>query len=264
MLLLLRPVWAYRSFVLSAISSDIRARFVGSRLGGLWALVHPLVEVAMYAIVLSAIMSSRLSGIDNRFSYAIYLMAGLSFWTLFSDLVNRGLNVFLVHAPLLKKVAFPVATLPLVVGGTALVNNLLLIGMVLLAYLLMGHGWSWALLVLPVLLALTVVLGLGLGFLLGILNVFVRDVGQIVPIALQLCFWFTPIVYPLQAIPLRFRGWFEINPLFHMVQGYHDVLAFQKLPSWGWLVMVAGVGVVLVILAAALYRRARPELVDML
>lgn len=258
------PVWAYRGFVRSAIAGDLRSRYVESRLGGLWALVHPLVEVAMYALVLSALMASRLGGIDNRFSYAIYLMAGLSFWGLFSDLVNRGLNVFIVNAPLLKKVAFPVATLPFVVGGAAMANSMLLLGMVLVAFLLMGHGWSLPMLVLPVLIILTVLIGLGLGFFLGVLNVFVRDVGQITPIALQLGFWFTPIVYPIDAIPTSYRDWFQLNPLFHLVQAYHDVLAYQRTPTWAGLLWVAGIGTTVAISAMVLYRRASNELVDML
>lgn len=264
MLAILRPVWAYRVYLRSAIAADFRARYVESRLGGIWALLHPLVEVAMYALVLSALMSSRMKGIDNQFSYAIYLMAGLTCWSLFSDLVNRGLNVFMVNAPLLKKVAFPVATLPFVVGGASLIGNLLLLGMVLMAYLFMGHGWSWHLLSLPVLVAVTAALGLGLGFTLGVLNVFVRDVGQVTPIALQLGFWFTPIVYPLQTIPEAHQGWFRYNPMFQLVEGYHNVLAFQKPVAWAGVSSIALLATGMMLMSAVLYRRARSELVDML
>lgn len=264
MLLSLQPAWAYRGFIRSTIFNELRIRFAGSRLGGLWMILHPLLEVAIYATVLSALMSTRFSGIDSRFSYTIYLTSGIVCWTLFTDIVNRSLTVFVANAHLLKKLAFPVSCLPFMVGGAALLQNGLLLSAVLLMLALMDHFPGFLLLMVPVFMLVTVLLGIGLGFVLGILNVFIRDISQVVPVVLQLSFWLTPVVYPLDAIPSHFHWLFNFNPMFHVVQAYQGVLVFHRMPQWTGLAVVLVLSVALLALAATLYRRAKSELVDML
>ncbi|NMG16350.1 ABC transporter permease [Aromatoleum bremense] len=256
--------WTYRGFILSSILNELRIRFAGSRLGGLWMLLHPLIEVLMYALVLSSLMSTRLAGIDNRFSYAIYLTAGILAWTLFSETVNRCLNVFVSNAHLLKKIAFPAICLPLIVSGSALTNNLLLLVAITFIFGLVGHFPGTEFLFLPLLVMTTVVFGLGLGLILGTLNVFMRDVGQIVPVILQFGFWLTPIVYPEQTIPEAYRWLFVLNPMYHLSSAYQSILVFHQMPSFTGVSAVLVLGIGLLMLSMSLYRRAKPEIVDML
>ncbi|MFL9922604.1 ABC transporter permease, partial [Paraburkholderia fungorum] len=218
-----RSAWAYRDFIISSILTEQRVRFAGSKLGGLWMLLHPLLEVSMYALILSSLMSSRVPGVSGPFSYAIYLTAGTVAWSLFSEIVNRCLNVFNSNAHLLKKIAFPAMCLPLITAGSALLSNLLLLAAVTIIFGLGGHLPSIQMLVLPLLVISTVALGLGLGLILGTLNVFIRDVGQIMPVVLQFCFWFTPIVYSIQIIPASYRWVYKFNPMYYIVSAYQEV-----------------------------------------
>jgi len=89
MFALLKSLWAYRGFVASSIRNEFAARFARSRLGGLWMIIHPLAQVAIYALILSNVLAARLPGIDNRYAYAQYLMAGILAWTLFAEIVSR-------------------------------------------------------------------------------------------------------------------------------------------------------------------------------
>ena len=123
---LLFDVWRYRFFMISSIKSDLRSKFVGSSLGGLWMILNPLSQVLIFTFVLSAVLSAKLPGINNQYAYAIYLMAGTLGWSLFSEIVNRCLTLFIDNANILKKLVFPKITLPLIVTGSALVNNLFL------------------------------------------------------------------------------------------------------------------------------------------
>jgi lipopolysaccharide transport system permease protein len=123
MLGMLSSIWRYRFFILSSIKTEFRARFVRSRLGGLWMILQPLSQVLIFAFVLSTIMSARLPGINNPYAYSIYLMSGILGWSLFSEIVSRCLTLFIDNGNLIKKLAFPKITLPLVVVGSALVNN---------------------------------------------------------------------------------------------------------------------------------------------
>src|SRR5262245_5033433 len=178
---MLLRAWRYRHFIFSSIKNEFLSRFARSRLGGLWMVIHPLAQVVIFAFILSAVFSAKLPGIANRYAYAVYLMAGTLAWSLFSELVSRSLTVFVDNGNLLKKMMFPRICLPLIVSGSALVNNLLLFVAILAAFALLGHLPGWNVLWLPMLIVLNVMLGAGLGLVLGVFNVFIRDVGQIVP-----------------------------------------------------------------------------------
>jgi lipopolysaccharide transport system permease protein len=259
-----QDLYSYRYFILSSIRNELVNQFVRSRLGGLWVLIHPLVMVAIYAFVLSAVLSSKFDGIDNRFAYAIYLTSGILGWTLFSDVLNRCLNLFVGNANLLKKMVVPKISLPIITVGTVLANNLLLFLAILGIFALLGHGPSVYLLWLPLITAVLLLLALGLGLIAAVLNVFIRDVAQLVPILLQFLFWFTPIVYPLKVIPEEFRNLILLNPLFSLINAYHDVLAYQQSPDVSALAIIALVGILLTLLGVWMIRRTSAEMVDVL
>lgn len=261
---LARAAWGYRYYIASAIRQDFRTRVARSRLGMLWVVISPLSQVAIYAFVLSAIMSARLPGLDNRFAYSIYLMAGFSCWFLFTEIVVRCLTIFIDNGNVLKKIAFPRIVLPLVATGTAVLNNLIFLALVLCAFVILGHNPGWSLLWYPLLLVLTVAGAVGLGLSLGVLNVFIRDIGQAVAILLQFGFWLTPIVYVPEIIPESYRSLLYFNPMFWLADAYHRVLAFGQAPD---LVVLAGLALLaaaLLALAMMLFRRASGEMVDVL
>lgn len=264
MLGMLTGAWRYRNFIISSIRTEFRLRFARSRLGGLWMVLHPLAQVAIFAFILSAVLSVKLPGIDHKFAYAIYLMAGILAWSLFAEIIARCLTIFIDNGNLMKKMVFPRIALPLIVTGSALVNNLLLFLAILAIFALLGHYPTYHVLWLPALMAATIMLSLGIGLILGVLNVFMRDIGQIVPVLLQFGFWLTPIVYMPAIIPEAYRGWLEFNPMFHVVSAYQGVLLYGQPPFWAGIVIIAVVGVGLLGLALLLFRKAAPEMVDAL
>ena len=264
MLTILKDLWRYRNFVVSSIRAELLARFASSKLGGLWMIIEPLAQVAIYALVLSNVLSARLPQVDSTYAYAIYLLSGLLAWTLFSEVIMRCLTLFIEQGNLMKKLNFPRITLPGIAVGSCLLNNFLLLAATLLVFALLGHSFSPIMLwVLPLTLCL-VGLAVGLGMILGILNVFLRDIGKVVPILLQIGFWFTPIVYPESIIPEEHRHLFDYNPMYPLVSAYHDVLLFQRLPDWHGLVWVLALAVGCMLLAMFLFRRAGAEMVDVL
>jgi lipopolysaccharide transport system permease protein len=113
-------------------------------------------------------------------------------------------------------------------------------------------------------MVINVALALGLGLALGVLNVFMRDIGQIVPVVLQFLFWLTPIVYMADIIPKQYRAWMILNPLIPIITGYQNALLYNRTPDWAGLGAVALVAAGLLAFALVLFRRASPELVDQL
>lgn len=261
---MLLAAWRYRFFIFSSIKTELYAKFVRSRLGGLWLILNPLAQVLIFAFVLSAVLSAKLPGIDNRYAYAIYLMSGTLGWTLFSEIVNRCLTLFIDNGNILKKLVFPKIALPLIVSGSALVNNLLLFVAILAIFGLLGHLPGAALVYLPALMAINIALALGLGLTLGVLNVFMRDIGQVVPVLMQFLYWFTPIVYMANIIPQQYQEWLRLNPLLPIVTGYQDTLLYNRAPDWSALGMVCVFAVALLAVSLLLLRKAAPEMVDQL
>jgi len=257
-------IWSYRHFIVSSIRNDLRSRFARSKLGGLWMILQPLAQVAIYALVLSRIMAAKLPGINNRYAYVIYLMAGMIAWSLFAEVVTRSLTIFVDNGNLMKKMAFPRVCLPIIIAGSSLVNNLLLLVTSVGLFLLIGHPLNMAMLWLPLLIGINLAFAVGLGLILGVLNVFVRDVAQVMTVVLQLLFWLTPIVYMPTIIPDRLRTVLEFNPMMHMAVAFQNVILYGRAPAIAGLVVIAVAATFLLLFSLILFRRAAPEMVDVL
>ena len=257
-------LWQYRHFVVSSIRNELISRFARSKLGGLWMVVNPLAQVAIYALILSNVLAAKLPGIESQYAYAIYLMSGLLAWTLFSEIISRCLNLFVEQGNLMKKIQFPRITLPAIVVGSSLLNNVLLFIAMLGIFFLLGHHFSLNMLwLLPLTLTLTA-FALGAGLVLGVMNVFVRDIGQAIPIILQVWFWFTPIVYPVSIIPDGYRHWLSYNPIYHFTHAYHEVIVYGRAPQYDGLLIIGSLSALLLLLSLFLFRRSSEEMVDAL
>ena len=227
-------------------------------------ILHPLSQVIIFAFVLSAVMAAKLPGITNKYGYSIYLMSGILSWSLFTEILTRSVNIFIDNGNLLKKMVFPKITLPLIVVGSALANNVLLFGAILVIFGLLGHWPGTALIWLPLLMLINVAFALGFGLALGVVNVFVRYIGQIVPVGMQFLFWGTPIVYMTNIIPEHYRPILALNPLTTIVHGYQNVLLYNLPPNWVALIYISVAAVTLLAAAVWLFRQASPEMVDQL
>lgn len=261
---MLRAIISYRFFILSSVKNDLKIRFLRSKLGTLWMIIHPLMQVLIFALILSEVLSAKLPGIDNKYAYALYLMAGTLGWSLFTETITKCVGLFIDNANLMKKMAFPRICLPLITLGTMLVQNMLLLLAIFIVFAALGHFPGVQILWVPVLTLLTLFLSLSLGTLLGVLNVFVRDIGQVIPVVLQALFWLTPIVYNLQILPPATQAWFRLNPLYPLITSYQNVMVYNKPPLWGDLVGLIVGTFVLGVIALVVFRRASAEMVDVL
>lgn len=257
-------VWAYRYFIISSIETDFKSRFARSKLGGLWAVLHPLAMVLVYALILSQIMTAKLPEVSTQYAYPIYILSGIIGWTLFSEILNNSLNVFISNANLLKKMTFPKLALPLITVGTALVNFVLMFLMMFLVFGLLGHLPYHALLWLPLLVVLTVALATGIGLFFGTINVFMRDVGQVMNIIMQFWFWLTPIVYMITIIPEKYHWLVMLNPMTGIILGYQNILLYDKAPDLSILIYPTLFAIVMLILSLIIFRKANEEMADVL
>ena len=264
MLGMLKSLWSYRQFVASSILHEFKVKFARSRIGALWMIIQPLSHVLIYALILSTVMAAKLPGINNRYAYALYLMSGTLTWSLFSEIVTRCLTLFIDQANLIKKMQFPRIALPAIVIGSALINNLMLFVAIMLIFAVFGHFPTIEILWLPFLLLSTVAFSVGVGLTLGVINVFIRDLTHVVPIVLQLVFWATPIVYPIAIIPDRFQYLLVFNPLIPLVNAYQQLLLNGIAPNLQQLGVIMMLSCLLLGFGFFIFRRASPEMVDVL
>jgi lipopolysaccharide transport system permease protein len=250
--------------MLSSIKAEFRSRFARSKLGAMWMILNPLAQAAIYAFVLSELMPGRLKGIESKTAYAVYLMAGTAAWGLFAEILNRCTTVFIEYSNTLKKIAFPRLCLPLIVGGSALLNHFLLLTALAIVFLFLGYLPNTAWFVLPVAMMLIALFSFGLGIILGLLNVFSRDVGQVLATVMQLWFWLTPVVYTADSIPKRFSFIIDLNPMAGIVKIYQDALLFGKTPEWSNLTTPFMFAFGLFLFSFWIFRRASADLVDAL
>ncbi len=260
----LLQIFAYRNFILRSVKNDFRMRFARSKSAGLWVVVQPLVQVAIFAVVLSNLLNARLVGVEGKYAYTVYLLSGTIVWTLFSDSLSRTATSFLEHANSIKKIAFPRVCPPAIGVGIALTNSAILLTLSLI-FIGVAHSLSViALLWLLPVLAVTAILGASIGLIVGTLNVFMRDVWQVVSVALQFLYWFTPIVYPLSTLSKDLSDTVANNPLTPLVLASQDILVRGKAPNIDSLLLPAALALLIGGCGFLLFRRAAPDMADAL
>lgn len=242
----------------------MKSRFARSKIGGLWHILHPMALATIYALVLSKVLGAKLGGVENEAGYAIYLMSGIACWNFFSEIANRSMTVFIDYGAAMKKIAFPRIALPLIVLGSAIVNQLLLLTAVAIVFAFFGQFPSFEWLSVLVGAFIAGLLGFGVGVLSGVLNVFLRDTGQFMGVVFQVWFWMTPIVYAPDALHDEMRTIISANPMTPIVGVYQDALLWHRWPDLATLAGPLTIGAFFAFFAIVVFRRASPELVDAL
>jgi lipopolysaccharide transport system permease protein len=200
---------------------------------------------------------NRLAGLDTGSTpYPLFAYAGLLLWTFFANAVTNSTNSLINNTNLITKVYFPRAFIPAAAVGAGLVD--LLIASVILVGLAAyyGLGLTPAALMLPALVALTALLALGLGMWLAALTVKYRDVRHALPFVLQIWMFITPIIYPLDVVPEKWRWLMFLNPLTGIVEGLRASLTGR---GFDWSALSLSALVTLAILFAAAYAFQRIE-----
>ncbi|QQD23731.1 ABC transporter permease [Venatoribacter cucullus] len=257
-----KSLWQYRGFVIGSVQREFQTRYRNSLLGAVWTILNPLAMIIVYTVIFSQLMQARLPGVANDFGYGIYLCAGLLTWGLFAEIIGRSQGVFLEHASLLKKLSFPRICLPIIVVLNALLNFTIIFGLFIGFLVITGNFPGWVVLAMLPVLLIQVIFAASLGIILGILNVFFRDVGQLTGIVLQFWFWFTPIIYPPSILPDNIASILAWNPMTPLVQAYQGIFVQGVAPAWHSLWPMAVVSIVLSLLALSMFRKRAGEMVD--
>lgn len=248
--------------MLGAVKREFQSKYSYSLLGAAWTVINPLAMIFVYTVIFSQVMRARIPGVNNSFAYGIYLCAGSLTWGFFVELVVRGQNIFLENANLLKKINIPRVALPLILLINCSVNFFIVFLIFIAASILAGFWPGWSFFAFFPVLFIQICFGLGLGIILGVLNVFFRDVGYLFGVVVQFWFWLTPIVYPAEILPDSIKIWAQFNPMYALVCAYQGLFVLGRWPNWTSLIYPAIFASVLCVIAVKLYRNHAGELVD--
>jgi len=207
----LRAVFQYRDFINQLVQRDIVARYKRSVLGIAWTMLQPLGMMLVISIVFSQIFN-RIEG------YSVYLLSGLIAFTFFSQTTSAIIRQMVWGSPLLRKIYIPKTTFALSAIGTGLVNVAFSLVPMVIIMMIVKIPIQWSLLFLPVSMILLAAFALGIGLFVSTLAVFFPDVSEMFDILVRAWWYLTPIIYPVDRIPVHLQKWFMLNPMYYYVQ----------------------------------------------
>lgn len=265
-LALVRRLWALRGLVWQFTRREIEGRYRGSLLGLLWTFVQPLTLLATYTLVFGSVFKARWPEARDGglHEFALALFCGLIPYNLLAECVQRAPNLVVAVPNYVRKVVFPLEVLPLASLGSALFHAAASLAVLLAAQLAGGLGLSWTALLLPLVLLPLVFLSLGLAWFLASLGVFVRDVGHLVGLLVQVLLFATPIFYPPTALPAPLRPWLALNPLVDVVENLRRVLLWGRLPEWPALGLWLLITLLAMLLGQAWFMKSKRGFADVL
>ncbi|MCI5224614.1 MAG: ABC transporter permease [Candidatus Electrothrix sp. AR4] len=252
-----------RRLITAMAVREVRAQYVGSSLGLLWTLIHPIVMISVFWFVFSVGFKAKPL---NNVPFIVWLTAGLAPWYIFSEIISGSTNIIVAHSHLVKKTIFSSQILPVVKILSSLVTHaiFLLVLLVLLLFQQMPFSLYYfqALYYLFCMLVLT----LGIAWALSALNVFVRDVAQLVTVVLQVGFWVTPIFWDISMMQPKVQWFLKFNPVYYIIQGYRDSFItfypFWLRPIYTLYFWSVTLGVLLC--GAYIFKKLKPQFPDVL
>jgi homopolymeric O-antigen transport system permease protein len=253
-----------RTLLFQMVRRDFEQRFIGSAIGWIWALIHPLVLLLSWTFVFQYCLGATVPPNEGTTSYPLWLFAGMLPWLLFSEAVQRSASCLLEQANLITKTVFPSEMIPVSVFLSSLVSHLLGVVLIVAAAGVLLNEVSPFLVLLPLYFFLIGLLAIGLGWIVASLHVFLRDTAQIVAVILLLWFWLTPIFISEDQFPEKMRFLVYANPFYYLVRGYRKVLLAGSLPSIEDFGIVALYGAVIFIIGGLFFRHMKRGFADVL
>ncbi len=250
----LKEIWLYHELLGFLVWRDIKIRYKQTALGGLWAILQPLVAMLIFGALFGRITGMKGDGSP----YPLFVFAGLVPWTFFANAVSLSSNSLVGSEQMIRKIYFPRILVPL--GSIFALGLDLIISLGFMALLMLYYRWhvTLALLWIPFLLIGTLLATSGIGLFLSALNVQYRDVKYVVPFFTQMAFFLTPVLYPMSNAPTKLRVFLILNPMSGVVEGFRHALLGSPI-SWE-LVIVSTIVCIFLFVGGMYFFRRRERL----
>ena len=239
------------------IKRDLAARFTGSGLGLLWAVLQPAALVAVYWFVFTFMIPARVGGGDN---YLYFLISGLIPWFAISEGLTRSMTSIVDNGPMVRKIPLRSELLVIVPNASAAVFEMIAF-ILFIGAMTFARGWPRGAWLIPIAVAIQLLLQVGLGLALAATYVFLRDLGQVLGFILAIVFYLSPILYPAAG---RFQALFSFNPLTPLLGLFRSAILGAALPPLTSIVLLLFVAAALFAASFSFFRRAQRVFADLI
>lgn len=255
-----------RHLIWKLAKNDFKKRYAGSYMGALWAMLQPVVTIAMYYIVFDKIMGNSINRGTGEIPFVLFLTAGLVPWFYFSEALNSGTNALLEYNYLVKKVVFKISVLPIIKIIAATFIHVFFVCVMLVVAAIYGYYptiYTLQIFYYSICLFLFV---LALSYTTCSIVVFFKDLSQIINIGLQIGIWVTPIMWNLNILDNKWIVILKLNPLVYIVNGYRSAVYgrewffrdfFSTMYFWIITTVIFGIG-------ALIFKRLKVHFADVL
>ncbi len=254
-----REFWHYRELFFLLVWRDLKVRYKQTLLGVFWAVLQPALTAFIFTIIFSQVARFETTDVP----YWLYALSGFTFWTFTNSSVNFASNSLVHHKELVTKIYFPRMIVPIsAVGGyfVDLVPTLLILFGGMIVY---GISIGWEILFLPLFLIFLLVITVSVSLLLAAVNVRFRDVKFIIPFLLQIWLFISPVFYPSDWIPAKWKYIFALNPMTGCLEGFRRILFGTQLDIIVLLISIF-TAAVLFVAGVTIFRRMEDDFADLL
>lgn len=258
---------------------EVRGQYKRTVLGQLWSLANPLAAMLIYTFIFSFLfqMPKPIGDPSGLSSYALWLLVGLLPWMFFSRVMNMGTGVLVVNSPLIQKVYFPRAILPLSLVGLVGYNWLFEMGVLALALLIAGGQIIILLPFVAMIMILLAIFAAGIALIFSVVNLHFRDVEHAVTVFTQIWLYMTPVIYPISLVevqsqrlggilgsPITLLGLYEINPLVSFISAFRSLLYDNCLPDISVIVLIVFWSLTTMFVGLFLYSKFEKKMAELL
>ena len=252
-----KEMYDYRELLVFFIWRNISARYKQTVLGGAWAVLQPLIMVAIFSFM------TRYAKIQMPMNLPqpVFIFAALIPWTMFAQGMPAAANSLINSLNMVTKVYFPRLFLPITAAAVFLIDGAVSFGIYGFILLYYGIAPQWTVIFLPFLFLLTLVATLSVGVLLAGLTLFYRDFKHLVPFFVQILMYVSGIFFPISMIPEKYHWFLSLNPMFGIIDAFRAALLGTPM-HWQCFLISSSVAIGLFIFAIYYFRRTERLFAD--
>jgi lipopolysaccharide transport system permease protein len=255
----LAELWRFRELLYFLTLRDIKVRYKQTLLGIAWVLLQPLLTMLIFTLVFNRFVRVN----TGAMPYPLFALSGLMLWLFFANAVTNSAASLVLNAQLITKVYFPRMFIPAATVGTGLVDSGISLLLLVLVAFYYGTSWTLSALLLPLFVLMMALFALGVGLIFASLTVKYRDLRHALPFLIQLWMFASPVVYPANLVPEKWRWILVINPIAPILEGFRASLVGNAL-DWQHILIALAIIMFVLIVSLYIFRRAEDGFVDVI
>ncbi len=249
-----------KDLIISWTWREIRIRYSQSIVGSAWAILQPLSLMIIFTLIFSLFLKVPTTGIP----YPVFAYTALLPWTFFSNALSTAIPSLVNNMGLVSKIYFPREILPVSSVIANFIDFLIATSIYVVLLIIYHISLSWTIVFVPLIILVQLILTIGITLAASAVNVFYRDVRFVIPLALQLLMYASPIIYDVSSVPANLKPFYFLNPMAVIIDTYRRVILQNQLPDWPYFGLATLISVLILVLSYRYFKKAEREFADLI